>query len=142
MVFGRDGMLFVSLGENNRRPTAQDLDKLQGKIVRIKPDGGVPPGNPFAQRAGARAEIWTYGMRIPPGMAINPWYGDLWEHAHGSRGCDEVNLASRVLNYGWPLATYGITSSACELPIVRTSHRETGCPSAAISGGARPFQTK
>ncbi|MFP3831035.1 PQQ-dependent sugar dehydrogenase, partial [Pseudomonas sp. SIMBA_021] len=42
LVFDRDGYLFIALGENNQRPTAQDLDKLQGKIVRILPDGEVP----------------------------------------------------------------------------------------------------
>ncbi|MBO1110943.1 PQQ-dependent sugar dehydrogenase [Bordetella petrii] len=119
MVFGRDGLLFVSLGENNRRPTAQDLDKLQGKIVRIKPDGTVPAGNPFAGRAGARAEIWTYGMRNPQGMALNPWTGELWEHEHGPRGGDEVNIIRAGRNYGWPLATYGINYSGFAIPEAR-----------------------
>ena len=116
MVFGNDGLLFVSLGENNRRPTAQDLDKLQGKIVRIKPDGGVPDGNPFAGRPDARAEIWTYGMRNPQGMALNPWTGELWEHEHGPRGGDEVNIIRAGQNYGWPLATYGINYSGFAIP--------------------------
>ncbi len=50
MVFDRDGYLFIALGENNDRPTAQDLDKLQGKIVRIYPDGSVPKDNPLSGR--------------------------------------------------------------------------------------------
>jgi len=116
MVFGRDGMLFVALGENNRRPTAQDLDKLQGKIVRLAPDGSVPAGNPFAGRADARAEIWTYGMRNPQGMALNPWTGELWEHEHGPRGGDEINIIHPGRNYGWPLATYGINYSGFAIP--------------------------
>ncbi|MBO9353863.1 PQQ-dependent sugar dehydrogenase [Bordetella petrii] len=116
MVFGRDGSLFISLGENNRRPTAQDLDKLQGKIVRINADGSVPEDNPFAGRAGARAEIWTYGMRNPQGMALNPWTGELWEHEHGPRGGDEINILRPGLNYGWPLATYGINYSGFAIP--------------------------
>jgi len=116
MVFGRDGSLFISLGENNRRPTAQDLDKLQGKIVRINADGSVPDDNPFAGRAGARAEIWTYGMRNPQGMALNPWTGELWEHEHGPRGGDEINILRPGLNYGWPLATYGINYSGFAIP--------------------------
>ncbi|MBV7486167.1 PQQ-dependent sugar dehydrogenase [Bordetella sp. BOR01] len=116
MVFGQDGVLFVALGENNRRPTAQDLDKLQGKIVRINPDGTVPRGNPFADRPGARAGIWTYGMRNPQGMALNPWTGELWESEHGPRGGDEVNIIRPGLNYGWPLATYGINYSGFAIP--------------------------
>lgn len=116
MVFDRDGLLFIALGENNRRPTAQDLDKLQGKIVRIKPDGSVPDGNPFAGRANARPEIWTTGMRNPQGMAWNPWTGELWEHEHGPRGGDEINVIQPGLNYGWPLATYGINYSGFAIP--------------------------
>jgi len=116
MAFGRDGMLFVALGENNRRPTAQDLDKLQGKIVRLAPDGSVPADNPFVGRAGARAEIWTYGMRNPQGLAVNPWTGELWEHEHGPRGGDEVNIIRPGRNYGWPLATYGINYSGFAIP--------------------------
>ncbi len=86
MVFGHDGMLYVALGENNQRPTSQDLDKLQGKIVRIAPDGKVPGDNPYVQHAGARPEIWSYGHRNPQGMALNPWNGELWVHEHGPRG--------------------------------------------------------
>ncbi|WP_051439578.1 PQQ-dependent sugar dehydrogenase [Bordetella petrii] len=116
LVFGRDGMLYVSLGENNRRPTAQDLDKLQGKIVRLEPDGSVPADNPFVGRAGARPEIWTYGMRNPQGMALNPWTGELWEHEHGARGGDEINIIRPGLNYGWPLATHGVNYSGFAIP--------------------------
>ena len=116
MVFDKDGLLYIALGENNRRPTAQDLDKLQGKIVRIRPDGQVPRDNPFTGQAGARAEIWTYGMRNPQGMAVNPWTGELWEHEHGPRGGDEINIVQRGVNYGWPLATHGINYSGFAIP--------------------------
>src|SRR5690606_1333670 len=52
LVFDKQGHLFIALGENNQRPTAQDLDKLQGKIVRLNPDGSVPAGNPFTRKEG------------------------------------------------------------------------------------------
>src|SRR5690606_7754875 len=103
LVFDRKGYLYISLGENNQRPTAQDLDKLQGKVVRLKADGSVPPDNAFAGRAGARPEIWSYGHRNPQGMALNPWSGELWENEHGPRGGDEINLVRPGRNYGWPL---------------------------------------
>jgi glucose/arabinose dehydrogenase len=83
LVFDRDGYLFITLGENNDRPTAQDLDKLQGKIVRIYPDGKVPDDNPFVGQSGVRPEIWAYGLRNPQGAALNPWTGTLWENEHG-----------------------------------------------------------
>jgi glucose/arabinose dehydrogenase len=116
MVFSGDGMLYVTLGENNQRSTAQELDKLQGKIVRLKPDGTVPDDNPFVQRAGVRPEIWTYGHRNAQGLALNPWTGELWEHEHGARGGDEVNIIEPGKNYGWPLATYGVNYSGLPIP--------------------------
>jgi glucose/arabinose dehydrogenase len=111
LVFDRDGYLFVTLGENNDRPTAQDLDKLQGKVVRLYPDGKVPEDNPFVGQAGVRPEIWAYGVRNPQGVALNPWTGTLWENEHGPLGGDEVNIIERGKNYGWPLATHGINYS-------------------------------
>lgn len=111
LVFDRDGYLFITLGENNDRPTAQDLDKLQGKVVRIFPDGKIPDDNPFVGQAGVRPEIWSYGHRNPQGAALNPWSGTLWENEHGPRGGDEINIVERGMNYGWPLATHGINYS-------------------------------
>jgi glucose/arabinose dehydrogenase len=116
LVFDRDGYLFITLGENNDRPTAQDLDKLQGKVVRIYPDGKVPDDNPFVGQAGVRPEIWSYGQRNPQGAALNPWTGVLWENEHGPRGGDEINIIERGKNYGWPLATHGINYSGLPIP--------------------------
>lgn len=116
LVFDGKGYLYISLGENNQRLTAQDLDKLQGKVVRLKADGSVPTDNPFVGQAGARPEIWSYGHRNPQGMALNPWSGQLWENEHGPRGGDEINLVQRGKNYGWPLATHGINYSGQPIP--------------------------
>ena len=116
LVFDRDGYLFITLGENNDRPTAQDLDKLQGKVVRIFPDGKVPDDNPFVGQSGVRPEIWSYGQRNPQGAALNPWNGTIWENEHGPRGGDEVNIIERGKNYGWPLATHGINYSLQPIP--------------------------
>jgi aldose sugar dehydrogenase len=116
LVFGREGHLFIALGDNNQRPTAQDLDKLQGKLVRIYPDGRIPEDNPFVGQAGARGEIWSYGHRNQQGAALNPWTGRLWTHEHGPRGGDEINIPEAGKNYGWPLATHGINYSLLPIP--------------------------
>lgn len=116
LVFDRDGYLFIALGDNNQRPTAQDLDKLQGKIVRIYPDGSIPDDNPFVAQDGARDEIWSYGHRNQQGAALNPWSGILWTHEHGPRGGDEVNIPEAGKNYGWPLATHGVNYSMLPIP--------------------------
>ncbi|WP_374325151.1 PQQ-dependent sugar dehydrogenase [Aquipseudomonas alcaligenes] len=116
MAFGADGQLYVSLGENNQRATAQQLDKLQGKLVRLQPGGGVPADNPFVGREGVRPEIWSYGHRNPQGLALNPWSGRLWLHEHGPRGGDEINIPREGRNYGWPKATHGINYSFLPIP--------------------------
>jgi len=118
-VFDRDGYLFITLGENNVRETAQDLDKLQGKVVRIYPDGQVPKDNPFVGQAGVQPQIWSYGQRNPQGAALNPWSGELWENEHGPKGGDELNIISRGKNYGWPYATHGINYSGLPIPEAR-----------------------
>lgn len=116
MAFGAGGQLYVSLGENNQRATAQQLDKLQGKLVRLQPGGGVPADNPFVGREGIRPEIWSYGHRNPQGLALNPWSGRLWLHEHGPRGGDEINIPRAGRNYGWPKATHGINYSFLPIP--------------------------
>ena len=122
LVFDRDGYLFIALGENNQRPTAQDLDKLQGKIVRILPDGEVPKDNPFVGKDNVRPEIWSFGHRNQQGAALNPWTGKLWTHEHGPRGGDEVNIVQPGKNYGWPIATHGINYSLLPIPEAEGKH--------------------
>jgi glucose/arabinose dehydrogenase len=119
LVFDRDGYLFIALGENNQRSTAQDLDKLQGKVVRLHPDGKVPRDNPFVGQPGVRAEIWSYGHRNQQGAALNPRTGQLWTHEHGPRGGDEINIPQAGKNYGWPLATHGVNYSFLPIPEAR-----------------------
>ncbi|MGY4523224.1 PQQ-dependent sugar dehydrogenase [Pseudomonas sp. TE21394] len=122
LVFDRDGYLFIALGENNQRTTAQDLDKLQGKIVRILPDGEVPKDNPFVGQDNVRPEIWSYGHRNQQGAALNPWTGKLWTHEHGPRGGDEINIPKPGKNYGWPVATHGINYSLLPIPEAQGKH--------------------
>ncbi len=116
MVFDQQGYLYISLGENNRRPTAQDPTKHQGKIVRLTAEGDVPPDNPWVHDENVRPEIWTMGHRNPQGLALNPWTGAIWENEHGPQGGDEVNIIAKGANYGWPIATYGINYSGLKIP--------------------------
>jgi glucose/arabinose dehydrogenase len=122
LVFDGHGHIFISQGERNKRPTAQELDKLQGKLVRLNLDGSVPGDNPFVGQVNVRPEIWSYGHRNMQGMAIDPRTGKLWESEHGPRGGDEINLPQPGKNYGWPIVTYGINYSG--LPIPEAEGRE------------------
>jgi aldose sugar dehydrogenase len=108
MVQAPDGNLFVTLGDHFLGQYAQKLDNHIGKIVRITPDGAVPPGNPFVDRPGALPEIWAYGLRNAQGLAFNPADGKLWEQEHGPMGGDEINIIEKGKNYGWALVSFGL----------------------------------
>lgn len=114
---GSGGHVFISQGERfSYRAYAQQLDKLQGKLVRLNLDGSIPADNPFVGRKDARPEIWSYGHRNMQGLAIDPRTGKLWESEHGPRGGDEINLPQPGRNYGWPIITYGIDYSGVKYP--------------------------
>ena len=111
LVFARDGMLFITMGDRSATPgrmQAQKMDSLIGKIARVSPDGSVPKDNPFVGKAGVRPEIWSYGHRNVQAATLHPTTGELWEVEHGTRGGDEVNVAKKGKDYGWPTIAYGI----------------------------------
>jgi glucose/arabinose dehydrogenase len=112
LVFGRDGNLFVTLGDRNSgRDKVQLLDNHIGKVVRIDRDGKAPADNPYLRQAGALPEIWSVGHRNVQGAALDPATGDLWTDEHGPKGGDELNRTLGGRNYGWPIVTYGVEYS-------------------------------
>ncbi len=111
-----DDNLFLTTGDHfTTRDQAQILGNDLGKIIRIRPDGSAPPHNPFVGKAGAKPDIWSYGHRNPQGLALHPVTGKLWEHEHGPRGGDEVNIIEKGKNYGWPVIGYGIDYSGAKI---------------------------
>lgn len=117
LVFGRDGTLYITLGERfDYRDRAQTLDNHLGKVVRINTDGSVPPDNPFVSHKGALPEVWSYGHRNMQGAALNPQTGALWTAEHGPRGGDEINIGQAGKNYGWPKASYGSHYDGTAIP--------------------------
>ncbi|MFM6987287.1 MAG: PQQ-dependent sugar dehydrogenase [Arenimonas sp.] len=107
LVFGRDGNLFVTLGDRQKFTPAQDMAQSLGKVVRITREGRPAPGNPAWKTAGARPEIYSLGHRNPQGAALHPVTGALWLNEHGPQGGDEINRVQAGRNYGWPDASYG-----------------------------------
>ncbi|GGO93016.1 PQQ-dependent sugar dehydrogenase [Wenjunlia tyrosinilytica] len=97
IAFGPDGLLYAGTGERYQRELAQDEKSLGGKILRMKPDGSVPPGNPFPDSV-----IYSYGHRNVQGLT---WDGDghLWASEFGQNNWDELNLIKPGKNYGWPV---------------------------------------
>jgi glucose/arabinose dehydrogenase len=120
LVFAKDGTLFVTQGDRSILPgrvQAQDLKSGIGKIVRINKDGTIPTDNPFVGRADARPEIWSYGHRNVQGAFLHPATGELWELEHGPQGGDEINIARKGKDYGWPTITYGVEYGAANTKI-------------------------
>ena len=119
LAFGRDGKLYVTLGENHVASAAQNASDLRGKILRYNPDGTVPTDNPF----GASNPVWAIGLRNPFGLAFSP-DGKLLVTDNGpsgdagtpGSGWDEVDLVVRGGNYQWPTC-YGngihLSRSSC-----------------------------
>jgi len=114
MAFGPDGYLYVAAGDgtvdSDRDDTGQDLSDLPSAILRIDVDApgggrayGIPPDNPFVGRAGARPEIWAFGLRNPWRIGFDPVTGDLWTGDVGQESWEAVYRIERGGNYGWSL---------------------------------------
>lgn len=109
IVFGRDGMLYMSISApgSPKVRRAQDPNDYGGKVVRLRDDGSIPADNPFVRRAGYKPAIYTMGHRNGHGLAVNPETSEIWETEQGPSGGDELNVLHAGHNYGWPLVSYG-----------------------------------
>ncbi len=102
-----DSTLWLTLGERfSRMQDAQRLDNTLGKVVRLRPDGSIPPDNPYVGRSDALPAIWSLGHRNPQGATLGP-DGQLWLVEHGPQGGDELNRPAASSNQGWPVISYG-----------------------------------
>ncbi len=129
--FGPDGKLYWTMGDTQNTLLSQDISSLNGKILRINPDGTIPADNPF------RSAVYSYGHRNPQGLAWQPGTGRLYATEHGPSGggvscCrDEVNLVEPGKNYGWPTITGDQTQSGMISPIVHSGNDRTWAPGGA-----------
>jgi glucose/arabinose dehydrogenase len=106
--FGPDGKLYVGTGDAQSSASAQDKNSLNGKVLRIDPDGSIPPDNPFGNA------VWSYGHRNVQGLAFDT-QGRLWEQEFGNSVMDELNIIQKGGNYGWPQCEG--TSGSCGGPV-------------------------
>jgi glucose/arabinose dehydrogenase len=114
IAFG-DGYLWISSGERQQGTPAQDMQENLGKIVRLNYDGAVPEDNPFSDRGGVTAQIWSSGHRNPLGLAFDS-SGQLWNVEMGPQGGDELNRVERGANYGWPIVSNGVNYGGGHIP--------------------------
>ncbi len=104
IAFGPDGKLYATVGDAKVKANAQNKSSLNGKILRLNPDGSAPSDNPFYATGGNARYVWSYGHRNPQGLAWDS-QGRLWSSEFGESSQDELNLIQKGGNYGW---------SACE----------------------------
>jgi glucose/arabinose dehydrogenase len=152
VFFGPDGYLYVMLGDGGSAgdpdDRGQSLADLLGSILRIQPlEGGgyaVPPDNPFVGMPNVRPEIWSYGLRNPWRVDLDPVTGDLYVADVGEGKWEEVSVstaaagAGRGANFGWRIMEgpecfnpSPCDQSGLELPVVSYDHGQ-GC---SITGG-------
>lgn len=128
--FGRDGKLWISVGDNGEPENAQDLSNIHGKILRIDKGGDIPWDNPFFKEPDAQSEIWAYGLRNPFRFSFlpdgRPIVGDVGGHLF-----EEINIIDKGGNYGWPLAEGYCEDCSFKNPVYAYPHSG----SAAVIGG-------
>jgi aldose sugar dehydrogenase len=116
IAFSPDGKyLFLSSGERQKFTPAQDLSNNLGKVLRLNLDGTPAAGNPFADKGGVSAQIWSYGHRNVLGLQFDAG-GQLWGLEHGPKGGDELNRIEPGKNYGWPLVSDGDNYDGSPIP--------------------------
>lgn len=150
---GPDRKLYVGVGDTylgdqegppgtSTNPYAQDLDSLEGKILRLELDGSVPPDNPFVGQGAARDEIFALGFRNPWRMGFDPVTGRLWVGDVGQDTIEEVDIAVAGGNYAWPRCE-GTLPAGCQLPgdvapVFAYSHSGADSLGVSVVGGAFP----
>jgi len=133
--FGKDGKLYVAVGENANSSNSQSLSTRLGKILRINSDGSIPSDNPYYTTIGARKEIWALGLRNPFTFAFspNPSSTLMYINDVGANTWEEINSGVRGANYGWPTCEGTCSNSNFVNPIYAYSHSGAG---KAIAGAA------
>jgi glucose/arabinose dehydrogenase len=138
--FGKDGKLYVAVGENADPQNAQNLNTYHGKLLRINKDGTAPPDNPFPTGSEQQRRVWAYGLRNPFTFAIDQETGRIFVNDVGQSAWEEINDATvGGRNFGWPMTEGNFNQSAFPTltnPVYAYGHGTGDGVGCAIVGGA------
>ncbi|RQX19068.1 glucose sorbosone dehydrogenase [Micromonospora ureilytica] len=129
IAFGPDGLLYAGIGDAAVPANAQSLASRNGKILRIRPNGGIPADNPFPN-----SPIYSYGHRNVQGLAWDP-RGRLFATEFGQATWDEVNVIVRGGNYGWPIVEGPSNDPRFRAPVVVWPPAQASPSGAAFANG-------
>lgn len=147
---GPDGKLYVGVGDTGlgdnvggpgsaSNPYSQDLNALEGKILRLNLDGTIPGDNPFVGQVGKREEIYASGFRNPFRMGFDPQSGNLWVGDVGDLTVEEIDVVVSGGNYSWPYCEATLPSGCAQpgdvAPIFSYPHSGPGALGTSITGG-------
>jgi len=136
MHFGKDGKLYVAIGENANASNAQSLETYHGKLLRLNKDGSAPADNPFPTGSEHKKRIWAYGLRNPFTFSVHPETGRILVNDVGQSTWEEINDATTGgKNFGWPTAEGTSANAALTNPIFKYSHSGGDVNGCAITGG-------
>ena len=140
--FGPDGKLYITTGDALDTSSAQDLNSLAGKILRVNSDGSIPEDNPFQDSL-----VYSYGHRNPQGIDWQPGSGRLFSSEHGPSGFDgpgggdEINLILPGGNYGWPLVSHDDVLEGTLSPVIQFTPAEAPASLAFYDSATLPMFT-
>ncbi|MES2284144.1 MAG: PQQ-dependent sugar dehydrogenase [Bacteroidota bacterium] len=136
--FGMDGKLYLAVGDDETPNNAQNSGTYFGKVLRLNTDGSTPIDNPYiSSNSEITKKIWSYGLRNPYTLSIQPGTGKVFVNDVGSDKWEEINDATLPgKNFGWPIGEGASTNSSYANPVFAYPHVATGQDGCAITGGA------
>ena len=150
IVFGLDGMLYVTTGDgtsdSDTNIKGQGLDHLLAKVLRIDVDHpdkdraySIPKDNPFVGRKGVRPETWAIGLRNPWRMCLDPKTGHIWVGNNGQDLWEQAYLITKGANYGWSVYEgshpFYLERKLAPVPLTKPTFEHPHSEARSLTGG-------